>query len=111
MSLYLSLTSMYPETGTYYQRNRYFSPDLGRFISRGQWGMNKTSAYGCSSLVSIWRDEMSFGNGYTAFADDPLNIKDSMGYGAAERLKFRTLPKPKAPPSIVNPNIITPLQK
>lgn len=52
-------------SGLYYFRNRYYSPSLGRFVSRDPKG--------------IWGDAGQLGNGQSAFGNNPLNRVDPFG--------------------------------
>lgn len=64
------------QAGLYYNRNRYYEPRSGRFLSRDPLG--------------FWEDEANLGNAYTYGGNNAVNRTDSLGLQSAK-------PKPKAP--------------
>ncbi len=53
------------ETGLYNFRNRYLSPELGRFTTRDP--------------IGIWKDAANLGNGYTYVGNNPWSYADPFG--------------------------------
>src|SRR5690606_20929431 len=66
-------------TGMYYYKNRYYSPELGRFVSRDP--------------IGVWGDVVNFGNGYGYVGNAPAALSDDMGLTAVP-------PMPKCPPTM-----------
>jgi RHS repeat-associated protein len=56
-----------PETGLMYYKQRYYSPELGRFMSRDP--------------IGIWGDPANIGNGYAYVGDNPATWTDPYGGG------------------------------
>ncbi len=54
-----------PETGLLFYKNRYYSPPLGRFLSRDPIGM--------------WGDEATWGNGYQYAHHSPMGLLNPFG--------------------------------
>lgn len=54
-----------PETGLMYYKQRYYSPALGRFMTRDP--------------IGIWTDPINLGNGYTYVGDNPASWTDPYG--------------------------------
>lgn len=62
-----------PDTGLMYYKQRYYSPVLGRFMSRDP--------------VGIWSDVNNLGNGYAYVGDNPATWADPYGTGLRKWLK------------------------
>ena len=54
-----------PETGLYYMRARYYSPEMGRFQQRDP--------------IGGWLDSVNLGNAYSLGGSDTVNARDPLG--------------------------------
>jgi RHS repeat-associated protein len=54
-----------PDKALYYFRARFYDPSMGRFVSRDPKG--------------VWGDAANLGNAQSAFANNPVNVRDPFG--------------------------------
>src|SRR5690606_26784399 len=79
-----------PETGLVYNRNRYFSPGMGRFVSIDPAGM--------------WLDSINAGNGYTFAGANWMSRGDSLGLQGSPTIRLPAIPPRRYPSMEGEPN-------